>query len=145
METGTLIVESSNRHPELVRIYTREQPPAVLQQTPESDPRIRYMATFEDVDAAAMHAHEALRRRLVDLDNRLYRVELLTAIAAVEAIGLHHRRVFLDPELDTPAREAIAAKATRRVARRRRLNRIWTGVGWFALGLLLLRALFDLL
>ena len=63
----------------------------------------------------------------------------------LEAIGLSHRRVFLDPAIEASVQERIAATVAARVARRRRFERTWTLVGRIALGLLVARALADLL
>jgi hypothetical protein len=141
MESGYLIIETSQRHPGLVRIYTATDRRPRLPESDREDPRIRYLASFNDVDAAVMHAHNALRRRLVNIDSRLYRVDLPRAIAVVESIALSHRRNYLDPRLDPGAREAIDAMAAARVVRQQQLAWIWSLVGWIALVLLAAHAL----
>jgi len=60
---------------------------------------LKYVARFSDIDAALMHFHTGLRRRLVNVDMRLYRASETEAVAISEAIELPHRRIYLDPEL----------------------------------------------
>lgn len=102
---------------------------------PTRPSRLHFCARFDDLDAAMMHFHSAMPRRLVDLDRRLYRVSVLEAVAAADAILLPHRRVYLDPDL---ADEPVLAQA---IARRRARHLLWThvfdGVGYVALLLLL--------
>lgn len=141
MESGYLIIETSQRHPGLVRIHTATDRPPHLPESDTEDPRIRYMARFNDVDAALMHAHNALRHRLVNTDTRLYRVELPRAIAAVESITLSHQRNYLDPWLDPGVRETIDTLAASRAAHQQQQVRIWNLVGWIALALLAAHAL----
>lgn len=139
MQGGYLLVETHPAHPGLVRIRTAEQAPAERATDHAGAPRLRYAARFDDLSAAQMHAHELLRRRLVDVDSRLYRTDPITAVSAAESIGLHHRRVYLDPEL--AAEPALAEAIARRCARRQRLSRLWDAVGIGALLFLLARLL----
>ncbi|WP_296927574.1 hypothetical protein [Thiohalocapsa sp.] len=89
---------------------------------------------FRDLDAAAMHFHADLRRRLLDLDRKAYRADMVQAAAALDAIDLSHRCTYLDPAL---AANPMLAEATERLRRKhRRLRRIFDLVG--ILGLLLL-------
>ncbi|MDD3448728.1 MAG: hypothetical protein PHF72_06815 [Gammaproteobacteria bacterium] len=141
MESGYLIIETSERHPGLVRLCTAAGRLPRLPESAAEDPRIRYLAGFNDVDAALMHAHNALRHRLVNADTRLYRVELPRAIAAVESITLPHRRNYLDPWLEPGVRETIDAMTAAHAARQRQRARIWNLVGWIALALLAAQAL----
>jgi hypothetical protein len=124
-----------------VRIYTATDRLPHLPESDSEDPRIRYVASFNDVDAAQMHAHNALRHRLVNTDTRLYRAELPRAIAAVESITLSHRRNYLDPWLDPGVRETIDTMAAARAAHQQQQVRIWNLVGWIALALLAAHAL----
>jgi hypothetical protein len=137
MHHGFLAIETHRERPGMVRLVLTERSPAP-EGAATGEPRIRYVAGFSDGDAAQMHAHEFLKRRLVDPDSRLYRVPLESAIAAVEAVALRHRRIYLDPDLEEHRREAIAAELVRlqRIAGRRR--RFFEAIGYIAIGLLLL-------
>jgi hypothetical protein len=129
MEPGYLLVEVHPERTGTVRLVRSPQAPS-----PQS-PRLRFCARFEDVDAALMHAHEGLRRCLVDVDRRLYRSSVTTAVAVVEAVELPHRRTYLHPDLDAdPILEATIARLH---ARHRRWDRIFNGVGIGALILLI--------
>lgn len=138
MQSGYLYVETHDTHPGLVRLGMSEQMP---------DPRepgmrhVRHITRFNDVETAMMHAHELLRRRLEDLDSRLYRCDLFQAVAAVESLGLKHRRVYLDPNLDKDSLERIRILTRERVSSRRRRARFFQMIGYLAALLLLLQIL----
>ena len=144
MQPGVLYLETHAAHPGLVRVALADVPPP---NDPGKDPaaRVRYAARFADGDAALMHTHELLRRRLVDVDARLYRTGLPAAIAAVESLDLSHRRLYVDPGLDADSVAAIGRVQARLVRHRQLVGRIWNVVGYVALGLLLLRAVVSLL
>jgi hypothetical protein len=131
MRDGYLLIETSPAHPGLIRVHARETAPAA----PEDN--IRFVARFSDLDAALMHLHEALRRKLIDVDDRVYRADVRDAIAAADAIELPHRRLFADPNPDRDP--ALAADIAERHLRHRRWYRVFDAVG--ILGLLLLAAL----
>lgn len=137
MRSGYLLLETSASHPGLVRLFIAESLPPL--PGPAADPELRHAVRFEDITVARMHAHERLRRRLVDIDAGLYRAGALEAVAAVEAIDLSHRRAYLDPALATdPALEPAIATL---IARRQRRDRLWEWVGMAALVLLLIKLL----
>jgi|APFre7841882724_1041349.scaffolds.fasta_scaffold54511_2 hypothetical protein len=141
MRQGYLLIETHPDFPGRVRLFRTDRLPAELAE-PDSgkhprQPRIRYAALFNDLDVAAMHAHTALRRSLIDIDASLYRTDPVRAIAAVESIGLRHRQIYLDP--DVAADPALGAEVTRRQAWLHRRDRIWHGIGILALVLLLLK------
>lgn len=102
---------------------------------------MRYLVRCNDVDTARLHLHSALRHQLVDIDNRLYRSDLLQAIAAVAADNLDHRQVWIDPSLRADELRRVAALTSRLRARQRRVDRIWRTVGGVGIALLLLHAL----
>lgn len=137
MHAGYLVVETHATHPGLVRIREADQAPA----TPAAggSPRLRYAAYFDDLDAARMHAHDKLRRRLVDVDTGLYRSDLVTAVAAVEAINLRHRQIYVDPDIGEDPALTAAVRADR--ARQARVARVWQLVGVIALLLLIIKLL----
>lgn len=137
MHRGYLLVETHAMHPGLVRIREAEAAPA--DRVGNGGPRVRYVARFDDLDAARMHAHERLRRGLVDVDAGLYRSDPLTAVAAVAAVDLSHREVYVDPALaDDPA---LAATIAAHRARQQRVGTTWRLVGAAAVLLLVLKLL----
>lgn len=127
MRSGYLTVETRSGRPGLVRIHTcAVRPPS--EKLTAADPRVCYMARFQDTEAALMHAHNALRRSLVDVDARLYRAD------PIDAIALSHERLHLDPDLaNSPS---LARKIAQRRARQARIDRLWERVGVAALVLL---------
>lgn len=143
MQTGFLLVETREDLPELVRIRGISSAPQLDDASPARDrriPRLRYAARFDDIDAATMHAHNAMRHSLVDLEQRLYRADVRDAVAAADSLALPHRRLHLDPALADDPR--FAARLAQHEARHRRNDEIWNAVGALALviltGLLLL-------
>ncbi|EIC22880.1 hypothetical protein [Thiorhodovibrio frisius] len=139
MQAGYLIVETRVDRPGFVRIHgTDHQPSLPTGPTQEPDlPRICYVASFASLDVALMHAHTALRRCTIDVEAGLYQTDPVTAIAAVDAIDLDHRPVYLNPDL--AADPKLSAETERRRQRRRRINRFFNGVGVAAIILLLLK------
>jgi hypothetical protein len=93
MRQGYLTIETNHAHPGMIRLRGLDSSPTAFPSY------LKYVARFPDVDAALMHFHSGLRRRLVDVDKRLYRASETEAIAVSEAIELPHRRIYLDPEL----------------------------------------------
>jgi hypothetical protein len=144
MQSGVLYLETHAAHPGLVRLALADVPPPTG-AGPNVAARVRYAARFADQDAALMHTHELLRRRLVDVDARLYRTSVPAAIAAIESLDLSHRRLYVDPDLDADSVAAIGRAQTRLVRHRQVVDRVWKVVGYVVLGLLLLRAVASLL
>ncbi len=140
MQPGYLYIETCDNHPGLLRLLSDESKPDVPQQRDDGS-QVRYVARFEDKLAAQMHAHNALRRGLVNIDARLYRGDVVEAIAAVEADELHHHREYLDPQLAEERGDSIAAATARRVERRRRAARAFDLLGKIALGWLMINLL----
>jgi hypothetical protein len=126
-----------------VRVARSDAQPAAPDSR-DGKPRVRYVARFADSEAALMHTHALLRRRLVDAEAGLYRTDLVQAVAAVDSLGLSHRGVFLDPALPEETQAEIRACVGRLVRRRRRIDRLCYAVGYGALLWLLLRGLSDL-
>ena len=147
MHSGYLIVETRADHAGRVRIYSAARQPTLLaeSQTPASEdpaiPCIRYVAVFDSLDVALMHAQTALRGCLIDVDAGLYRTDPLTAVAAVDAIDLRHQVQYLDPALAADPR--LSAATEQRRTRRRWIDRAWTAVGILAILLLLLLGQFP--
>ena len=132
MEPGYLYIETYPGLPGLVRCLTKDQMPST-----EGEPGagVRYVAHFNDIDAALMHVQNALRHSLVDIDEHLYRVDLATAVAAVEADELRHKRVWIDETLESGELRSRTEEYRRK---RSRQDAIWRTVGMIALGFLLL-------
>lgn len=135
MNAGYLSIETHPDHPGRVRLRLSPEPPDMATAGAS---QTRFVARYNDADAALMHVHESLRRNLVDIDSRLYRVELAHAIAAADAVALRHRVTYLDPQLDSEARAQIGAWGDRLRERRRRVEQLFRAVGYTAIGLLLL-------
>lgn len=137
---GYLIVETRADRPDLVRVFGAAQKPSLSDGTTvdPSRPRIGYAAFFPALHIARMHAQTALRHVMVDAEAGLYRTDPVTAAAAVDAIDLAHRRLFLAPEIESDPR--FLAQIEKRFKRHRLANRIWTAVGILAIILLVLFA-----
>ena len=103
---------------------------------------IRYIARFGDREAALMHTHEILKRRLLDLDTHLYRVPLEQAIGAIESLDINHRRIYLDGDLSAGARRTIQGWTSRYRNRHSRWDRFFEALGYIGLGLLLFNLFF---
>ncbi|EGV16784.1 hypothetical protein [Thiocapsa marina] len=137
---GYLIIETRGDRPGLVRVFSSPQnpTPSDVAAADPTRPRIRYAAFFPALHVARMHAQTALRRSMLDAEAGLYRTDPVTAAAAVDAIDLSHRRVYLAPEIESdPGFRAARVKRSRR---HRLANHIWTAVGVLALILLFLFA-----
>lgn len=137
---GYLIVETRADRPGLVRVFGAPQAPspAEIETSDPSRPRVCYAAFFPALHVARMHAQTALRHSMVDAEAGLYRTDPVTATAAVDAIDLVHRRIFVAPEIESDPR--LFAQIEKRCKRRRLANRIWTAVGILAIILLVLFA-----
>jgi len=136
VRSGYVYLETHRDHPGLVRLLASERPPDT--GATDGETRVRYVAHFLDMDAAKMHAHEVLRRMLLDINTSLYRATLADAMAAIEADGLNHRRQWLDPSLDPAELERLNARAKSLRNRRRLSNLLWRIVGGIGIALLIL-------
>jgi hypothetical protein len=139
MKSGYLTLTTHRGHPGLVRARIQDTLPNLERQEDGSD--IRYMARFKDTEAALMHVQNAMHTALIDLEDRIYRKPLIEMIACVEADILDHERVWIDPELDEKECGQIESLTKQRVKWHQRTDRIWQGVGFLALLLLLLTSL----
>lgn len=137
MEHGYLAVETHRNRPGLVRLVVSDHLPQP-DTDDERDTQLRYAARFNDRDAALMHTHEILKRRLIDPDVHLYRAEMAHAIAAIESLGLSHRDVYIDPDLDAATRRTIETAREVITAQRRRKERLFETIGYIGIGMLLL-------
>ena len=141
MKSGYLSIETHQDRPGLVRLLaTSEQPEAA--SGVQAVRRIRYIARFGDREAALMHTHEILKRRLLDLDTHLYRVPLEQAIGAIESLDLNYRRIYLDGDLSVQTTKAMQAWTSRFRNRHNRWDRLFEALGYVGLGLLLFNLFF---
>ncbi len=143
MRAGYLCLQTNRESPGLVRVLIRDTLPDTRQET-LSDPKIRYVARFNDVDAAQMHVQNSLGSRLTDLETRTYRVDLGEAMATVDADILKHRKIWVDPALDSELLKRIDHLTSRKRDRHQRIERIWQIVGNLAAALLVFQLLLTL-
>ena len=140
MQPGYIAIETHAERPGLVRFV-------LFDKQPDPDPanhsvrRWRYIAGFNDREAALMHTHELLKRRLLDPDSHMYRVSPERAIAAVESLDLKHRRIYLDPDFDSNSKVAITSLTEKYISRRRAWASFFQTLGYIGIGLLLLNLL----
>jgi len=132
MHSGYLTIETDPSYPGTVRLRGMDAMPA---NHPTS---LKYASRFTDLDAALMHFHRALRRQVVDLEQRVYRTPESNAIAVAEAIELPHRRVFIDPNLAD--NHDLTTEIDRLHRSHRHWDRLFDLVGVVALLLLLATA-----
>jgi hypothetical protein len=137
MQPGYLAIETHTERPGLVRFVLCDTLPDP-DPTGHSEPRWRFIAGFNDSEAALMHTHELLKRRLLESETHLYRTSPERAIAAVESLDLRHRRVYLDPDFDDRSRATIASLTEKYVGRRRAWASFFQTLGYIGIGLLLL-------
>jgi hypothetical protein len=142
MESGYLTVEKHPEHEGIIRIGAYRDAP----HPPDAAAggHTCYVAEYTDLDAALMHAHEKLRRALVDINHHLYRTNCAEAIAAVKSSSLTHREVWIDPDLDKDVRAKIEQRTKTFRLHRQRVNRIAAIIGGIAIGLLLLSGLLSM-
>lgn len=140
MQQGFLTVETDATRAGMVRLGVSARMPA---SASDPDPRHRlcYAARFNDSEAALMHAHELLKRRLVDIDAHLYRVSPERAVGAIESLALQHSRTFLDPAASDGVRDAIDAYSAAYRRRRARRDQFFETLGYIGIALLLLNLL----
>lgn len=141
MESGLLSIETSANHPGLIRIRAvvdGVHPASTHMESARDDAEKRMVLHFQDVYAARMHAHQALRRHLVDIDTGVYRVTLVEAIACLQAIGLRHRSEYLDPKLTEQMLSDIAKRVKSKRKHAATIDRIWQIVGGLAVAFLVL-------
>jgi ABC-type phosphate transport system auxiliary subunit len=129
MKTGYLVLETHPDHAGMIRARISDELPNT--QESEAGSEIRYIARFDDIEAALMHLQNQLHNRLVDLDSRLYKTEVSHAISVVESDDLRHQQVWIDPSLDPQTRTAIDAETAQLKRRHALWNRTWTIVGGF--------------
>ncbi|MBK1723684.1 hypothetical protein [Thiocystis violacea] len=142
MPAGYLVIETRADRAGVVRILASDSPPEPLPRpadTPDT-PEVRFVVRFGNLHVARMHAHTALRRHTLDAEAGLYRVDLVTAVAAIDAIDLRHERIYLDAAI--AGEPMLATETDRRRRRHRRIDQFFNAVGIAAILYLLLLAIF---
>ncbi len=139
MKTGFLSLITHPESPGQVRAQLWDKLPEL--KTQQDGGEIRYVARFRDGEAGLMHVQNAMHAYLEDLERRIYRRPLGEMIACVEADGLDHERVWMDPQLDAAEQKRIEQEIERRRASRKRRERAWQVIGYLALLLLILSSL----
>lgn len=135
MRAGYLYITPCGDKPEAVCLQEAEI-------APEAPEGAGIVAFFWDLDAAMMHFHADLRRRLLDADRRAYRADMVEAAATLDAIELQHQRTYLAPAL---AASTALTEATARLHHKHlRSRQLFDWVGILALLLLFLLSLLPL-
>ena len=141
MQSGYLAIETHRDHPGVVRFLSSTRAPDP-DSAAHSAHRLRYIARFNDLEAALMHTHELLKRRLIDPDAHLYRVSPERAIAATESLDLKHRRIYLDAGFSDESRAAMDSLAAGFRARHQAWVVIFQTIGYIGVAILLFNLLF---
>ena len=136
MRPGYISIQTHDAHRGWIRILVTAHRPAV-DSDPQAGARIRYTAQFNDREAALMHTHELLKRRLLDPDAHLYRADLARAIAAVESVELRHRDVHWDPQIDDETRSEVERIVAANRVLQRHKDRFFQTLGYIGIGILL--------
>jgi hypothetical protein len=137
---GYVLLESNAEHPGLIRVANVEIRPDPA-PTGHETTRIHCVVAFDDSDAAVLHFHEALKRRLVDPDTHLYRAPVEQGIAALDAIDLRHRVLYLDCDFSSDQRQVITDLTARYRGRKQRVRKVFDTIGYIAFALLLFNLL----
>jgi hypothetical protein len=135
MRAGYLYLAPCPKTPGVIRLNEAAIPPSGGEE-------VQLIMHFTDLDAAAMHFHTGLRRRLVDPDARSYRATMPEAAAVMQAIELRHQLTYLSPQL--ASNPSLAAETARLHRRHMVTHRIFDLIGVAGLVLLILTALLPL-
>lgn len=141
MQSGYLAIETHRDRPGFLRLVVSSESPDTA-SAPQSERRLRYVARFNDCEAALMHVHEILKRRLINPDAHLYRASLEQTIAAIESLDLKHRRVYLDPGISAERNATIEALTKQICVRRRSRAAFFQTLGYIGIGILLFNMFF---
>lgn len=134
MRSGYLYLETRDDHPDMVRVRMSTELPSTQQG--EAGASIRAISSYQDLEAAAMHVHEHLKRHLVDIDSHLYRVSLAEALAALRTLSLTCRVVWTDPAIDQETLDARDAFIEKHKSARRHRD-VWVRIIiWIAVAML---------
>lgn len=137
MQAGFLGVITNPTFPDRIKIITWNSLPQKVNGRHENG--IRYITKFNDILAAKMHLHQALRHHLLDANNDLYQTTLLNAVAAIESNDhLRQERIWIDSHQDTNFLNSVTELTTIRRLKTKRINFAIQLVGFSAIGLLAL-------
>lgn len=119
-----------------------ERPGHVIVSTaddmPEAMPAgLLWAARFNDIETAQMHAHNRLCRKLVDIDQHLYKVASGRAIAALDTEYLRHERVYLDETLSDEENDDIEQWSGYYTRRHNWSSKLFTWIGYLFVAYLL--------
>jgi hypothetical protein len=128
MKSGFLSLETHFNHRDLVRVRMWEKMPDLAK--PDDETQIRYLARFQDIEAAQMHVQNMMHGALVNLEQRIYEKPLVEMIACVEADELDHARVWLDPAINQDELAHIES-----LVNRHKRHRKWVDLAWQAAGI----------
>ena len=85
MQTGYLSIEIRFDRPGLLRLVLSDRCPAIPEGRADGLQRVHYIARFDDGEAALMHAHQLLRRQLVDVDSGV-QADTLARVKAIDGV-----------------------------------------------------------
>lgn len=143
MQSGFLGVINNPAFPDMIKIITWDELPKSKNNSYEND--IRYITKFNDILAAKMHLHNALRHTLIDANNDLYQTDIANAIAAIESNDdLQQQKVWIDPSLNNDVLNSISKLTAQKRLRKKRINTMIKILGLLALGLLALNFFFSI-
>ena len=134
MQIGFLGLVTNPKFPDRLRIVTWEKLPEKIDNKFEKN--IRYITKFNDILAAKLQLHNALRHSLLDANYDLYQTTLEKAISAIESNkDLKQERIWIDSTLN---KKTIATLTIRRKQQQRRIDIIIQLVGILAIVLLII-------
>lgn len=140
MYEGYISLRTHPDQPGLVRLVPSES-------NPRSEPahagtgQLRYVLKFVDLDTAMQHAHNAMRRQLVDINQHLYKTPLAAAMGDLDAIEIRHELIWQDPELTEEELDQMEDELVHRHQGQRRRDRVIQVIKWVAIALLVFNLL----
>lgn len=139
MRPGYLALETHPDNPDMVRLISSDENP---HGHPDgSSGNVRFVLKFQDIEAAAMHAHTNMRHELVDINTHLYKKSLAKAIGDLESIQLKHEAIWKDPELTAADLEEMEEEMEHNAELRSRELKFVTFIKWAAIAILLFNLL----
>lgn len=138
MNEGYLSLETHPDRPGLVRLVSSDEDPRGHH---EGSGNTRFVLKFQDIHAAFMHAHTAMRHSMVDLNNHLYKKSLAEAMGDLESIELRHEPIWKDPDLSSEELDVMEHEIEHRHEQQARRDRFVQIIKWVAIGLLVFNLL----
>jgi hypothetical protein len=145
MTTGYLgLLTDIENDSELITLTSWDQKPE--NENHVYSKNIRYIARFDDILAAQMHFHNAMRKHLHEVDTHTYRADLIDAIAVIEAEDdLRHERIWIDPDISNLELQTINTEAQQRLTHKKNIDRVIQIIGFAAVSLLVIMLLLNFL